>query len=541
MKKVLLCCAAALFFMLQAQDANAQGASCAEATPLSMIVMPDGDHVYWYSTTSANNQMFPSSTPADAVDGDIRVFEDCDGTEAIKLGTNSYYMEAGKDYFVRLQTHAGQMWMLMGIPFSDSTPEGMYCVKPAALPALLMGSDDNVHWYTYTPDKNVLFPSSVPMMGAQDDDLQVFEDCHGVEATKIAANSYYLEAGVEYKVRLQNHNTPGLMWMLSGLDVSGAPEGMYCFKPKVISTEDNPLGPFQTQAANRTVWYSVDVAWPAPLIVYGHANATDPMFSHTEGSIAKVVTKLGDCKGVTNESNELLPNQAYAKAGTNLVAVTTGSVEIANFGFSLITTASCGNHPAYSTLLTPDVENVYPNAAWTLTRRYVVEEAGNYTITNHGAEGTILRVGKLVENACDFDSNPLEAVVGEDNEAAVTGAFEVGDIIVVESDAFDVLAEGNPYLKIEKGGATGITRTQSASRRISVSENPNNGSFTVKSYLMSSGATIAVYDMAARKVYSTVAPVGADEQRLNLNVPAGQYLVVVYGKNRSESAHVIVR
>ncbi len=532
MNKFLLSCIVNLFAVLNVQYVKAQGVTCAEATAMPMIVMATGDNVYWYSTTASNDQLFPSSTPAGIVDGDIQVFEDCDGTKAIKVGSNSYYLESGKEYKVRLKTHENQMWMLSGVPTANA-PEGMYCFKPKSMPTMVMATGDNVYWYSTTASNDQLFPSSTPA-GIEDGDIQVFEDCRGNEATKINPNSYYLESGKEYLVRLKTHENQ--MWMLTGVPTANAPEGMYCFKPKSAT-----MGINQTQNPNTTVWYSLPIPYPAPVVVT--ALTTDNPISHNEGIVTKVVTKQDDCNGVINESNELIPNRAYAKTGTGLISVTVSDVESSGIRFTLdaMSATGCQNGPTHITSITLDSENTYPNAAWTLYRQYVVAEDGTYTITNHGAEGTVMRVGKLIENSCDFETTPLEAIVDENNEASVVGEFKVGDIIIIESDAFDILKDSTPYLKIEKGGTTGIRHTQKSSRLISVFENPNNGSFIVKSYLLNNGATIAVYDLAARKIFSTIVPAGTEEQQVNLNVSAGQYLIVVYGKSRSASAHVIIR
>ena len=411
------------------------------------------------------------------------------------------------------------------------------CEHASPMMVVMLNGDHGAgKWYSVNIAMESVFPMSTPA-GLEDDAITIYKDCDGNEAIKLSPNFYYLPAGA-YKVFVKSELNGGML-MLMGTPTTNAPAGMYCFKPIELTTET--WSQFQTPAKNSTTWYSIPVAYPAPVVVTARTEAMP--FMHNDGIVTKVVTKLLDCEGGTNESNELTPNRAYAKGGQNLVAVTISDADFSNIGFSLdaMSAAGCNNHVDHATLMTLDTEMTYPDAFYTVDYRFVVPEDGNYRFINHGAEGTILRVGKIVENVCDFDTTPLSAVVDEGNVAEVAAAFKAGDLVVVESDAYDKLNDGQPYLKVVKGGeSVGIIRTQKASREITVTENLN-GSFSVSSYLLKEGVEVAVYDMGARKVYSQKAKAHAEDVQLNLNVRPGQYLVVVYGSNRSATARITVR
>ena len=118
-----------------------------------------------------------------------------------------------------------------------------------------------------------------------------------------------------------------------------------------------------------------------------------------------------------------------------------------------------------------------------------------------------------------------------------------GDKLFIESDAFGVIGEGTenmPYLLVEKGGTTtgiaDITADGSTLKATAAA-----GKLNVESVLLAQGAEVAVYDMMARKVASATSAEGADSIEMNLDVNAGVYIVVVYGKGNSESVKIAVK
>ena len=97
-----------------------------------------------------------------------------------------------------------------------------------------------------------------------------------------------------------------------------------------------------------------------------------------------------------------------------------------------------------------------------------------------------------------------------------------------------------PYLLVEKGGTTtgiaDITADGSTLKATAAA-----GKLNVESVLLAQGAEVAVYDMMARKVASATSAEGADSIEMNLDVNAGVYIVVVYGKGNSESVKIAVK
>lgn len=404
-------------------------------------------------------------------------------------------------------------------------------------------------WFTYT----VSTPTMLSFSGLcaptviTPDDIQIYEGCEGNEPYVVDKDvekgilSYYLEPGIDYKIHITQQESGYAFVMPSALDVSRAPEGTYCFKPIVLSG----LGSFQNVKAG-TTWFQHEMPYPAPILVNVISSESGSMMD----VVQSVATKHLDCKGGENHSMELLPNRTFAKGGTNLIAVTVSEPCMISFALDALNATGCGNKPAYMKSLELDVETTYDNAYYTLDRRFIVPETGTYTFKNYGAEGTVLSVGLMkefdndgrVDYTCDFDSHPLMAIVGEDNMATVSATFNEFDMVVVRSDAYGKLEGGLPYLKVEKG-TTGIASASVVeNREVVLSENPTNGNFVVKSFLLAEGAEVNVYDMNAKKVYGTTAVAGSTEKQIQLEgVPAGTYLLVVMGRNRSASTKLIVK
>ena len=103
MKKLLLSCAA-LVLAANISELKAQGATCEEATAMPTYVdgstIPNGA---WYNYSVTEASMFPSSAPVGLEDGNILIYEGCGGRSAIKMSTNTYYLEPGKEYKVFLK------------------------------------------------------------------------------------------------------------------------------------------------------------------------------------------------------------------------------------------------------------------------------------------------------------------------------------------------------------------------------------------------------------------------------------------------------
>ena len=435
----------------------------------------------------------------------------------------------------------------------SANAQGTNCETATPWTGMFMGLNvDNYPadaWFTYTVDVPTMlsFNGLCAPVVIEPNDIQIYEGCDGNEPYVVERDvekgtlGYYLEPGIDYKIHITQRESGYAFLMPSALDVSRAPEGGYCFKPIVL----DGLGAFQNVKAG-TTWFQHDMPYPAPVTVN--------VMSSESGNVMNVVTAVEtrhlDCKGGENHSTELLPNRTYAKGGINLMAVTVSEPCLISFALDAINATGCSNKPAYMKSVELGVETTYDNAYYTLDRRFIVPETGTYTFKNYGAEGTVLSVGLMnevdndgrVDYTCDFDSHPLMAIVGDNNVATVSATFNEGDMVVVRSDAYGKLEGALPYLKVEKG-TTGITSASVVeNREVVLSENPTDGNFVVKSFLLADGAEVNVYDMNAKKVYGTKAGAGSTEKQIQLEgVPAGTYLLVVMGRNRSASIKLIVK
>ena len=430
--------------------------------------------------------------------------------------------------------------LVLAANISELKAQGATCEEATAMPTYVDGSTiPNGAWYNYSVTEASMFPSSAPV-GLEDGNILIYEGCGGRSAIKMSTNTYYLEPGKEYKVFLKLRSSD--FFFPSATSMANAPAGMYCVKPIVI--DGNGLGIAQSIGGARTMWYQIEPAINAPLKVVSSDIGT-PL----SPNVTKVVTKHLACDGGTNESNELLPQQTYVKAGVNLVGVTTDAKCSIMFQLDGVSAAGCGNNPAYAPVIELNTESAIANAYYVVNRRFVVPEDGNYTFTLNAAEGSILSIASVVVNennkkVCDFDTNPLSVEVGENNTASVVGTFKKDDIVILYADESGVLADGTPSLKVVKGGtpSTGINNVKSSSRDLKLSENPTDGLFTITSTLLKNGAEIGIYDMSARRVWASQAKAGSDSFDVDAsNLVPGTYLVVVYGPDRSASAKLIVK
>lgn len=367
----------------------------------------------------------------------------------------------------------------------------------------------------------------------------------GQQAFQMApGDSYVLFPGQEYLVKI-TPEIQGFYCMNQPLALPAARfEGTQKYYPFQTTAED--WSKKKTVEAGKTVWYQLDVPYPTQIKLMQGAAAWMPL---TEGA-TKIEAYHIECPGGYNEGDLIVG--PYVKAGKNIVGVTAAAeleapLEFA-FSYNAMATLNCGNHLMRSTSLAMDTKNTYPDAYYTVDRYFKVPEDGSYTFTNHGAKGTILNVGmvKLTDPAdqfkfeCDW-SNIKSATVGNADAVITMSDLKKDDVVLVQSDAFDVIGGGVddlPYLMVTKGSSS---VSEIAADGNSLKVNATNGKLTVESVLLASGAEVAVYDMLANKVASANAANGAAAVDMSLDVTPGVYVVVVYGKGNSESAKIVVK
>ena len=388
-------------------------------------------------------------------------------------------------------------------------------------------------WYNISVAEGSLFPNQMPA-GCADGAIQVFEDCGGKSAIKLGTNSYYLEPETSYKVFIK---TDAIGYIGVPMSLANAPAGLYCVKPIEVQ-----MGMYTAVNSTAAKWYKFTAPYAAPLKVGLMTDLTAP----GSVSVTTLVTKHLTCDGGTNTANELLPNMAYVKGGDNLVQLALSGSDSFMFTLDAMQAAGCGNNPKYATAIELDAETTYPNAYYTISRKFTVPETGTYTFTNRCAEGSELSLAKLVEDengkmVCDFETTPLNATAGSDNLAVLEATLNADDVVILYADASGVLADGLPSLKVTRGG-TGVRRVEAKESGIKLSENPTSGLFSIKSYLLAQGAEIGIFDMGANKVWGRSVNAGSDRADVDVrSLPAGNYLLVVFGRDRSASAKLIVK
>lgn len=396
-------------------------------------------------------------------------------------------------------------------------------------------------WYTVTVAEASQLPFSLgSYVGEAVDAVHVYKGYAGEEAIVLdvdnanKAKSYYLEPATEYKIKVNTTNQSMVTMTASALPISKTPDGATCMNPIVAG-----LGMFYPIKKETPTWYQINIAWPCTVAV----NKTSG--DNTETEVTSVLAKHMDCNAVANEGTLLMPNMVKMKAGINLVKVTTtGDTQI---GFNMQVTASCGNSPQRTSLLTAGTETIFGNDVYENYWRFIAPEAATYTLTNKAPEGTILKVGSLEEDdngkfSCDFETNPRSITVGSDNVGKLDVTLEKDEQIIICSDLYAKLATGVPSIKVEKSTGSGIvTSATNAPKDLTVSANPSNGNFVVKSYLLAEGATVGIYDMAGKKIYSSTSLPTNEEHTVQLNgVQSGTYLLLVIGKSKSASTKITI-
>ncbi len=398
--------------------------------------------------------------------------------------------------------------------------------------------------YTHTGDTPGLWGSapsdpSNPNLGKQ---IYVYLCNGGQEAFQITegSDSYVLFPNKEYLVKI-TPKVAGIFCMGGAMALKPDWEGKYKYYP--IDVTANP-GAFRTVSPGETKWFKYKANYPAQLTANNFL--TGPIMDFTSIEAIHI-----ECPGGTNIGSGLIP--PYLKAGENVIGFTLPSTATADASFSIGLNAmgalSCNNNLLRGSSLEVGKKASYPDAYYTVDRFFNVPEDGTYTIINHGAKGTILNVGSIkmtdpsneYKYECDW-SNIKYATVGNEDAKIVVENLKAGEKIVIQSDAFGVIGEGmtnQPYLLVEKGGQSGISDITADNNTLVA--NVSAGKLKVSSTLLAQGAEVAVYDMLARKVASSASPVGAETLEIDLDVNAGVYIVVIYGKGNSESAKIVVK
>lgn len=456
--------------------------------------------------------------------------------------------------------------MMLSASATVSAQDGKTCETALPYTGFLMGSSiKETTWYTVTVSELSMFPSSV--IDANTADLKIYEGCDGREAASNGTGAYFLYPGVEYKMKIVPGETIFLLMLTgNGLSLAKAPEGMYCVKP-IILTPDAETGayPAVKQNLGTTKWYQRDFS------INGNLTVTEYGFGAADPNLKKIELKRGDCGAVSSigETMEIVPGMTvapspFAKAGTNLMAVTFGTSddpEVTEGQFHIAqngqTSLDCNNRPERMTEIALDTETGIINGYTVKDYVFKPTETGEYTFTCKSAEGTIFNVGTVYDTgekrnpgteyeaaiyACSYDiSDPV--IVNSTNQAYIVLNLEAGNSYVMHYDADYTLEAGTPSVKVEKGNTTSINAVEANKKTdVIVSENPTDGNFTVSSYLLADGGEIALYDMAAKKVFGTKVQEGAKEQNVQLtNVKQGTYLLVVYGRGRSAATKLIVK
>ena len=393
--------------------------------------------------------------------------------------------------------------------------------------------------------------------GSNDHMVWVYLCNEGQEALQMmeGTNSYILFPGQEYLVKITPKET-GTYGANGPLALPATMEGQRKYFPQDITA--NQGGTFY-QSAGTTKYYLYSAPYANRLNVSAKALNNSGQVIGANTDITNVEVTHIECPGGTNVSTGIpgvLLIGPYIKAGRNIVSVTVAETAPEGFGigFSLdaLNIQNCGNKLSYaSDQFKLDTPLEYPDAYYTVDYKFEVPEDGTYTFINHGAAGTILNVGFMEYLPTDPDDpyagKPFKcltegmktATVGNDDAVVVFENLKKGQTMYVQSDAFGVIGSGDkPYLKITKG-TSAINEIAADGNTLKV--NAADGILSVESVLLASGAEVAVYDMTARKVASSVAAAGADRLDMNLNVAQGVYVVVVYGKGNSESAKIVIK
>lgn len=401
-------------------------------------------------------------------------------------------------------------------------------------------------WFTYSHNSKtpVLWGVVPDAPVLSDRQLYVYLCDGGSEAFQYVegSDSYVLLPGQEYLIKI-TPKAPGFFCDMPGTPFPPSKEGTAKYYPIDMR---NSVGAAVKVTPGTTTWYLYDFNYPSSLQI---KDIADPMGALMTG-ISDIQAIHIECPGGTNSGD--LFNPPYVKAGKNVIGLTFDEdtkVESVLITLDAFTALSCSNNLLRGKSLAINEKNTYPDAYYTVDRFFKVPEDGTYTFTNHGAKGTILNIGKVIlpdpanqnKGECDW-SDIKSATVGENDAVVVVEGLKKDEIVIVQSDAFGIIGQGlanSPYLLVEAGNTSSVDGI--AAEAESIVASVNGGILKVKSVLLAAGAEVAVYDMAARKVASSVAPAGSSEFNMPINVVPGTYAVVVYGKGNSETVKVVVK
>lgn len=394
-------------------------------------------------------------------------------------------------------------------------------------------------WYKYTPTVNSMLPFS--LSGIPVSAVQVTQGCNGEKAIVLSEDpatftiSYYLEADKEYVIKIDLSQASGDFVSVNGtpLDLSRAPEGLYCVKP----VEVEGLARAVDIKANRPTWFKLN----SPLAGQYYVSSSSSDFTATS-----VKVKHGDCGAVENVSTELMPNYVWAKGGEKLFCVTFPEDASIMFMMQGPTPANCQSHPQYAAAMKLATDYTYVNEVYLTSWKFIPEKTGAYMVSGKGAPGTLIQVSEMIElepvnGYAQFGCGEVLKMdeIGDDGAGQVAVTLEEGKTYILTCETFDKLAAGMPSVRIDED-VTGIRRVAGASRDIKVAKVGDN-EYCVSSYLLAGGAGVYVYDMAGRAVSNVkVQPSEGDAVVKLAGVPSGTYMFLIIGRDKSASTKVVV-
>lgn len=374
---------------------------------------------------------------------------------------------------------------------------------------------------------------------ASERQMWVYLGVGGKEAFQMSeGDSYVLLPGREYLLKITPKAT-GTFSMMPETPLPPAWEGQYFYYPKDITAAQNQT---QNQAPGSTVWYLFNCAYPSQI--------TTNYVMMPVPEVETVEAIHIEAPGGTNVGSGIMG--PYVKEGLNVVGITVSKTATADVSFTIglnaMVTLSEKNNLLRGKSMELDAKNTYPDAYYTVDRYFKVPENGSYKFINHGAKGTDLIIGKVnltdptnqYKYECDW-SDKKSATVGDDDASIIVDNLKKDDILIVRSDAYDVLgggADNLPYLMVQKSGGSSVNEIAGTAGALKV--RAANGAILIESALLAEGAEVSVYDMLGRKVAGTSAA-GDASIRLNADLGSGIYVVSVAGKNGSESEKVSIR
>jgi len=395
-----------------------------------------------------------------------------------------------------------------------------------------------------------------PNIGKQ---IYVYLGINGQEAfqreSAIGTDTYALLPGIQYLVKITPKVAGTFCMTVNGLAgqfmaFPSSWEGTYKYYPKTME-----MGPSLSQAPGTTKWYMYNFDYASQVTIKDMTPGS-PNYFQSLAEVEEIEAIHMETPGGTNFGSRLIDiapyTGPYIKKGKNIIGVTIKADAANDVSFSIgldaMTTINCDKNLLRGQSMELDRQETYPDCYYTVDRYFNVPEDGTYTFIDHGAEGTILTVGKVnrpdpdkFDYTCDWE-NSRSATIGSDDAKIPVADLKAGDIVFARSDAFSVFSgdfSNQPYLMVVKGDQSGIADVTADSNALKV--NAAYGKLTVESQLLANGAEIAVYDMLARKVAGTATAAGTTSAELNLDVTPGVYVVVVNSNGNSESAKIAVK